>query len=274
MKKILILCLSFSGICAIHANAQSGFNAGELRIDTLHFLHLKIHNWYSDKLEKQDLHSLNVSSVLIPAASISYGVIALHKGSLKTLDISTRGELIEDHRLLHTQIDNYLQFSPAAAAIGLNIAGVHGKHSFIDALCVYAISSIIMGITVEGTKHISHELRPDGSDYYSFPSGHTATAFAAAEWLRTEYWQRSPWIGIAGYAAAATTGALRVYNNRHWVSDVIAGAGFGFLSTRIAYELNPWVEKHILHEDRKNNTLTNYSLLEWHYKTTPSISTQ
>ncbi|MGH2645681.1 MAG: phosphatase PAP2 family protein [Chitinophagaceae bacterium] len=268
MKRAFILCFFFLGFYAANSNGQSKPNLSELRIDTLHFLNLKIPNWYSDKLEKQDLHSLNISSVLIPVVGISYGVIALHQNSFKTLNISTRNELIEDHNTLHTQIDNYLQFSPAAAAIGLNIAGIHGKHSFIDELCVYAISNIIMGVTVEGTKHISHELRPDGSDYYSFPSGHTATAFAAAEWLRTEYWQRSPWIGIAGYAAATATGVLRVYNNRHWVSDVIAGAGFGFLSTRIAYELNPWVEKHILHDDRRNHTLTSYTFLEWHYNAT------
>lgn len=269
MKKIFIFCFCLSGACAIQANAQSGFEVNPLGIDTLRLLNLQLPNWYSDKIEKQDLQSLNVSSVLIPAAGIVYGVLALHKGSLKTLDISTRNELLEDHNTLHTHIDNYLQYSPAAVVIGLNIAGVHGKHSFIDELCVYAISNIVMGISVEGAKHFSHELRPDGTSYNSFPSGHTATAFAAAEWLRTEYWQRSPWIGAAGYAAAATTGVLRIYNNRHWVSDVIAGAAFGFLSTRVAYELNPWVEKHLLHENR-NNSLITYSLLEWHYKTPSS----
>lgn len=270
MKKILIsfICLSVS--YSIHA--QSPFDTGGLRRDTLHFAGLKIPDWYSGKLEKQGLHSLNASSVLIPAAGITYGVLALYKGPFKTLNISTRNELMEDHRLIHTQVDNYLQYAPAAAVTGLNIAGVHGKHSFIDELCVYAISNVIMGITVEGTKHFSHELRPDGSDYYSFPSGHTATAFAAAEWLRNEYWQHSPWIGIAGYAAATATGVLRVYNNRHWISDVIAGAGFGFLSTRIAYELNPWVEKHILHQNRRNNISTNYTILEWNYNPLSDIS--
>ncbi len=270
MKKILIFCISL--LASYNTYAQSGFDSSGLKMDTVHFLDLKIPDWYSNKLEKQDVHSLNVSSVLIPAAGITYGVLALHSGPFKTLNLSTRNELMEDHRLVHTQADNYLQYSPAVTVIGLNIAGVHGKHSFIDELCVYAVSNIIMGITVEGTKHISHELRPDGSDYYSFPSGHTATAFAAAEWLRNEYWQRSPWIGIAGYAAATATGVLRVYNNRHWVSDVIAGAGFGFLSTRIAYGLNPWVEKHILHQNRKNNILTNYTILEWNYKPLPDIS--
>jgi hypothetical protein len=50
-----------------------------------------------------------------------------------------------------------------------------------------------------------------------------------------EYKDRSPWYGIAGYSVAAVTGYLRMYNNKHWLSDVLAGAGFGIASTKIAY---------------------------------------
>lgn len=265
MKRILFFALLTLSLTNLFA--QNNFNNDILRTDTLHFLHLKVPNWYSDRLASEDKHSLNVSSVLIPVAGITYGVLGLHNDPVKTLDVSTRNEMIEDHDLTHTQIDNYLQYSPAAAVIGLNIAGVHGKHSFIDELCIYAVSTAIMGIVVESSKHITHQLRPDGSSYNSFPSGHTATSFASAEWLRAEYWQRSPWIGIAGYAFATTTGVLRVYNNRHWVSDVIAGAGVGFLSTRIAYAINPWIEKHILHDNRNNRPLTDQTFLEGHYRT-------
>ena len=47
----------------------------------------------------------------------------------------------------------------------------------------------------------------------------------------------SPWIGIGGYVMAASTGALRVYNNKHWVGDVAFGAGLGILCTKLAYKL-------------------------------------
>lgn len=207
---------------------------------------------------------LNFYSLAIPAVGITYGVIALHKSTLQSLNFSIKNEIVEDHPHFLTHADNYLQFSPVAAVIGLNLFGVRGEHDFGDELCVYGISSLIMFGSVHIIKPIAHEERPDHSGFSSFPSGHTATAFAAAEWLRAEYWHRSPWIGIAGYAAATATGALRVYNNRHWVSDVIAGAAIGFLSTRIAYAVNPWIEKHIIHKKDKQKKPISYTWLEVH----------
>lgn len=93
--------------------------------------------------------------------------------------------------------------------------------------------------------------RPDGSAFNSFPSGHTATAFVGAEVLRREYWHVSPWIGITGYAVAAGTGFLRMYNNRHWLTDVLAGAGIGILSVEIAYWLYPTLSKAIFPKSYK-----------------------
>lgn len=219
----------------------------------------------SHGFESRPSHPLNFYSVAVPAAGIGYGVLALHRSGPRELNLSTRKEILEDHPHFLTHVDNYLQFSPAVAVLGLNIAGVKGEHTFQDELCLYGISTFIMLGTVWVVKPIAHEQRPDHSGFSSFPSGHTATAFAAAELLRAEYWHRAPWIGVLGYAAATTTGALRVYNNRHWVSDVVAGAAIGFLSTRIAYGLNPWVERHILHHSDHHAVPDMPTRLEWNY---------
>jgi membrane-associated phospholipid phosphatase len=73
-----------------------------------------------------------------------------------------------------------------------------------------------------------------GSDYQSFPSGHTATAFAFATIVSTEtahWWPGSKWpIGALMYGSAALTGVSRVYNEFHWASDVVAGAAIGTLT--------------------------------------------
>lgn len=79
--------------------------------------------------------------------------------------------------------------------------------------------------------------RPDGSSRTSFPSGHTATAFMTATMLRHEYGHLSPWIGIGGYTVATGTGLMRMANNKHWLSDVLTGAGIGILSTEVGYYL-------------------------------------
>ena len=63
--------------------------------------------------------------------------------------------------------------------------------------------------------------------------------------MRQEYKDVSPWYGIAGYVAATTTGALRMFNNKHWFRDVVAGAGFGILSTQVAYVLAPVIIKKL-----------------------------
>lgn len=70
-----------------------------------------------------------------------------------------------------------------------------------------------------------------GDQYRSFPSGHTLAAFAAASAVTSQtsnWWPNSRiFIGTAMYGGAALTGISRMYDNRHWASDVIVGAGIG-----------------------------------------------
>ena len=79
----------------------------------------------------------------------------------------------------------------------------------------------------------------DGSGR-AFPSGHTATAFVAAEFIQQEFKDASPWYGFAGYTVATATGTLRMLKNAHWFSDVVAGAGVGILTTKLTYLAYPF----------------------------------
>ena len=105
---------------------------------------------------------------------------------------------------------------------------------------------------------VTIKLLIDAQHDYSFPSGHTATAFMGAEFLRKEYWDVSPWIGVAGYAVAAGTGFFRMYNNRHWLTDVLTGAGIGILSTQAAYWLYPTITKTFFRKRYKNIFISPY----------------
>ena len=50
-----------------------------------------------------------------------------------------------------------------------------------------------------------------------------------------EFKDSNPWLAYSGYALATLVAGSRLYNNRHWVSDVLAGAGFGILSVELSY---------------------------------------
>lgn len=149
----------------------------------------------------------------------------------------------------HTNLDDYIQYSPAVAVFALNAIGVKGINKPKEQFLIYAMSNLGATMIVQPMKRIVHRERPDNSDFKSFPSGHTTTAFVAAELLHQEYGHLSPWISIAGYGTAAATGYLRMQNNAHWFGDILAGAAIGIASTKISYWLLPKVKKGI---KRKN----------------------
>jgi len=62
----------------------------------------------------------------------------------------------------------------------------------------------------------------------SFPSGHTTASFAVASVIATQF-RDSKWIPITAYSVAGLAGLSRIYNNKHWLTDVVAGATIGTL---------------------------------------------
>ena len=141
---------------------------------------------------------------------------------------------------------------------GLNAIGVKGKNNLRDRTMIYGLLTVISSATVLSLKRLTKIERPDGSGANSFPSGHTATAFAAAEFLRQEFKDVSPLYGVAGYAAATATGVIRLYNNKHWVSDVVAGAGFGIVSTKLAYWIYPFIKNKLFRSKNSNALFVPY----------------
>ncbi len=146
----------------------------------------------------------------------------------------------------------------------LNGLGVKGNNNFRDRTFILATSYLLMGSTVAILKNTTHVMRPDGSSDNSFPSGHTATAFMGAEFLYQEYKDVSVWYGVAGYTVAAATGFFRMYNDRHWLTDVAAGAGIGMLSTKVAYWSYPFIRRTFSIDSHKYKTDTNALILPYY----------
>lgn len=211
----------------------------------------------NDSITKIDSTSrqlkFNYKQLIIPGVLIGYGVIGLESDQLLSFNSQIKKEVTEDIDNKIT-IDDFSQYAPAASVYALNAFGVKGKNTMRDRSVIFVTSYVIMASTVLGLKSISHVERPDGSSNNSFPSGHTATAFAGAEFLWQEYKDKSIWYGIAGYAVATGTGLFRIYNNRHWLTDVAAGAGIGILSTKIAYWINPYITKKLFKSSSENKS--------------------
>ena len=148
---------------------------------------------------------------------------------------------LEKHSLVtkfKTGIDDYTQFFGPAAVVGLKLGGYEGRSDWPRLLASAGMSYGLMALFVNTIKHTAKEMRPDGSTANSWPSGHTATAFVGATLLHKEYGlTRSPWWSVAGYGVATATGVMRVLNNRHWISDVLSGAGLGILSGELGYAI-------------------------------------
>jgi hypothetical protein len=203
---------------------------------------------------------ISLKAVLIPTAMIGYGAFALSNRELRSLNLAVRKGVWENRnngngKSLH--IDDFSLLAPAVAVYALNAAGVKGKNNFIDRSLLYGMSNLIGSGVVSSVKRMADVVRPDSSNRLSFPSGHTTKAFIAAEFMRQEYKHLSPWYGIAAYAVATGTGFLRMYNNKHWFNDVIAGAGVGILSTRLSYWLYPKMKNWFVKEgkEKKSNTV-------------------
>jgi membrane-associated phospholipid phosphatase len=156
-----------------------------------------------------------------------------------------------------TGIDDYTQFFGPVMVVGLKLGGVEGRSDWPRLLASAGLSYAIMAGLVNGIKYSAKEMRPDGSSANSWPSGHTATSFVGATLLHKEYGlTRSPWYSVAGYGVATATGVMRVLNNRHWVSDVMSGAGIGIMSTELGYAIGDLLfkGKGLLRNDLEVNT--------------------
>ena len=153
--------------------------------------------------------------------------------------------------------DDYMQYAPAAIMLGMKAAGVQSRSSWGRMLVSDAFSAILMGSTVNTLKRTTHVERPDGSNKHSFPSGHTATAFMTATMFNKEYGHKSPWVGVGAYGMATATGLMRMANNKHWLSDVLTGAGIGILSTEIGYYL-----ADLIFKEKGMNRFTNEDMFE------------
>ena len=205
-------------------------------------------------------HSRKTTEIIgfaLPTAMITYGIISLGNNGIRQIDYHVQHSLEQNNRFWHTNIDDYIQYTPIIAAYAMKFCKVESTHGLLDMVILSGVSNLFAGGISYGTKTTVGRVRPNNSSR-SFPSAHTQTAFVAAEFLHQEYKDQSVWISIGGYSAATFVGIARVYKNKHWVSDVVAGAGIGILSTKAVYWAYPYLKKK--HSGKKTSPIYTFIL--------------
>lgn len=222
LKAIAVLLLSLSATNALCAGAQGAGAASESR------------------------DSVTLKSFIAPAALLGGGS-AIKIFAHDSFDAAVR-ETVQGIRPEGRAIaaDEYLRFLPfamgAALAFAVPDAG-WGRRG--ELLLQTGTALVCTAALTKGLKLIVDSPRPDASDSNSFPSGHCALAFAGAELVRIQHgWA---W-GSAAYVCAIAVAGMRLYNDAHWFSDVLAGAGIGILGAQLSRLILP-LEKRLFRID-------------------------
>ena len=190
-----------------------------------------------DSMGRLPIEQFRWSQLIVPGTLLATGAFgAYSQWYMDKVNIPVRDYALQLSGGQRLRFDDYIQYIPTATFLGLGCA-VECEHSFTERLCITATSYASMGILVNAAKYTIREPRPDRPEARNaFPSGHTATAFMGAELVRREY---GGWWGAGAYAIATTTALMRIYNDRHWTSDVLGGAAIGILSADIGFWLLP-----------------------------------
>ncbi len=172
-----------------------------------------------------------------PVALITCGSLLLNSALNDDLQANANRFFGKD---FHTSVDDFLPFVPVAQIYLGKTFGFKPKNDFQHQTINIVVANAIGGAVFTALKNTINEPRPDKSDNLSFPSGHTSIAFTNATLLYYEYKDSNLWYASSGFLFATATGVLRIANNKHYTSDVLAGAGIGLASGLIVSYWNPF----------------------------------
>jgi membrane-associated phospholipid phosphatase len=254
-KILLIFCLSF--YVTVHSFAQSvdSIDLNQIVVDTSVVIEEAMPDTTIIVKERSSQAGVKIDTIAGPVLESNPLKLSgfIPPASLMLIGLSMKGHsglyssysLRQDFKSMfpgfYTPIDNYLQYIPLVSAYATGfISGTKPRHSNGRRLWMFVQAQVLTTVAVQALKHYTHEQRPNGDDYLSFPSGHAAEAFMGAALFDAEYPNQMKGLKIGLYTLAGLTGVLRMMNDEHWANDVLFGAGIGILSVRLLY----WSEQH------------------------------
>ena len=161
---------------------------------------------------------------------------------VKKADVSIQRELQKLQPKKHFEVDTFLKWVPLITLLVLDAFDKESKGKLEKHIIEAAAAELLLNAAVLPLKNMYMRPRPNGKPK-SFPSGHVATSFLGSELLRQELKDKQAVASYAGYVVSAGTAVLRLYHNKHWFSDVLAGAVLGVLSVK----LSPWLIDKVIY---------------------------
>lgn len=186
------------------------------------------------KNENPHNHYLKPTALIMPVTLMLYGGLSPFVNGISKLDNTVMTDVQQNHSGFHTNAEDYMMWAPSASLYLIDAIQVKTAHNFKEHLLIDAGSILITGGIGYGMRIFSRNIKGYSTNT-KFPSGHTANAFRGAEILHQELKHSHKLWSYSGYLVAAGVGTLRIYNKDHLLSEVLAGAGLGILSTRLTY---------------------------------------
>lgn len=187
---------------------------------------------------RMDTTAFNTKALIAPGMLLGVGTI-IHCFSHEGMDLYVQQAAWKLHSRwgsipYYYEFFRFLPAMPYVLDLGLGVLGAKAQNRFLDRTLEAGITLALGGCGTLLMKTFIPSMRPDGTTNDSFPSAHACIAFAGAELTRLEYgWG---W-GAAAYVMATGVAMLRMFHDRHWLSDVLFGAGLGILCAQAGHWL-------------------------------------
>lgn len=218
MRTFILLFFCWMSLAAVNARTATDSLSVANRVDSV----------YSGRKIPVANYRFQAKSLILPASLITVGAIGTAIDGMQDFHLFSRRDSVKQIR-----VDDYLEWGMLGWVFICDLIGKE-KHHWTDQLFLVALAEGLNAGMVQGVKHTFNITRPDGRPH-AFPSGHTSNAFLGAHLAYKEFRDYSPALAYSGYAIALFVAGTRLHNNRHWVADVVAGAGFGILSVELSY---------------------------------------
>jgi hypothetical protein len=180
----------------------------------------------------EEAYRPRVTSFILPTVLVSTGVAVTAWGK-GTNDFGLIRRRWIPKYAKYTKYADYAEYGMFGWVFLCDFVG-REQHRWQEQVMLTILAEMINGTLVSGLKYTINLPRPNSGEQ-SFPSGHTANVFLGAHLAFKEFRKSSPWLACSGYLMATAVAASRVYYHKHWIADVVAGAGIGMLSVELAY---------------------------------------